>query len=81
MMRETVSLVMGIIMMLFVLYFAIPLLATEKTATSTFFNQTDTTISTSTVLGNGFYMILPLAGILAGVFLYIAYALRRDALE
>lgn len=80
-MRETVSLVMGIIMMLFVLYFAIPLLATEKTATTALFNQTDPTISTSTTLGNGFYMILPLGGILAGVFLYIAYSLRRDALE
>lgn len=76
MMRTVIAMVGGIVMMLYILYFGIPLLNYEKSATASIFNSSDTTISVSQTFGNGFYTALPLMGIIAAVFLVIAIALR-----
>jgi len=80
-MREVVSFIMGVILMLYVLYFALPMLSNEKAATASILNQTDPTIAQSLTLGAGFYAVLPFAGILVGIFLIIAFALRREQFE
>lgn len=80
-MREVVALVGGIVMAAYILFFALPLLQTEKTAMGSLLNATDPTIALSNQLGQGFYSALPLIPVLVGVILIIAYALRRDQLE
>ena len=81
MMREVVGGITGIIVTLYLLYFALPLLETERIASLQFFNQTDPTIATSLTLGSGWYTALPFIGIMVMVFLLIAYALRREPFE
>lgn len=81
MMREVVALIAGIVMAAYLLFFAIPLLTTEKSAMNAFLNTTDSTISLSQNLGQGFYSALPLIPVFVGVFLIISYALRHDPLE
>lgn len=81
MMRQIVAGITGVIMTLYLLYFAIPMLSIQYTASTSFFNQTDPTIVLSTTLGTGFYTILPLIGIFVMAFLVIAYALRREPFE
>lgn len=80
-MREVVSLIVGIVMVLYALYFAIPMLNNERAATVGFINMTDPTINNSVTLGVGFYDALPFIPIIVGIFLLISYSLRRDPLE
>lgn len=82
-MRQIVSLIIGIVMVLYMMYWMIPLLNSEHTnfANPLLINSTDPTVVTSFALGQGFYTALPLIPILAGVFLLINYALKRDAGE
>lgn len=75
-MRSIIGMIGGVIMAGYVLYYAIPMLSYEKTATASIFNATDPTISLAQTMGTGFYSALPLFGVLAAAFLIIAIALR-----
>ena len=81
MMREVVALIAGIVLAGYALFFALPMLNTEKSAMNALLNATDPTIALSQSLGQGFYNALPFIPIIVGVFLIISYALRRDPLE
>lgn len=81
MMKEIVGLVVGIPMALYSLYFFLPLLSSEHAATQSFFNQTDPVIAQANDFGQGWFLVLPLAGIFVGAFLFISIALRRSQFE
>lgn len=80
-MREVVGALTGVIITLYLLYFAIPMLSITHDSAILFFNQTDPTISTTLALGSGWYSALPLVGILVMAFLLFSYALRREPYE
>ena len=75
------GLITGIILALYMMYWMIPLLSSEHTNFNNplLINSTDPTVVTSFALGQGFYMVLPLIPILAGVFILINYSLKREA--
>lgn len=84
MMRQVVATLTGIFVVLYLMYWVIPLLSTEHTlfsANPLLVNTTDATVVTSYNLGQGFYNILPLIPILVAAFVLINYALKRDAGE
>lgn len=81
MMRQVVSMVGGIVIALYALFFIVPLLSSTKTGEASLFNQTDPTIALSNTLGTGFYSAIWFIPIIAGAFLLISFALRRDAFE
>ena len=82
-MRVVVSLITGIFMALYFMYFLYPLLATEHTNFSNplLINTTDSTVVTSYNLGQGFYTILPWIPILVGGFVLINYSLKREGYD
>lgn len=83
-MRQVVATLTGIFVVLYLMYWVIPLLNTEHTlfsANPLLVNTTDTTVVTSYNLGQGFYNILPLIPILVAAFVLINYALKRDSGE
>lgn len=82
MMRQVVSTLTGILMALYFIYFAVPMIYTEHNSLMTsplIINSTDPTVVTSFNLGSGFYTILPLIPILVGCFVIINVSLKRDA--
>lgn len=83
MMRVVVGLLTGILMALYFMYFAFPLLSSEHTAFSNplLINTTDSTVVTSYNLGQGFYTVLPWIPLLVGGFVVINYSLKRDSGE
>ena len=80
MMRLIVSLITGILMALYFMYFAFPLLSSEHTNFSNplLINSTDPTVVTSFALGNGFYQFMPLTPVFIVIFIWVSIALRRD---
>lgn len=80
-MRQVVSLIGGIVIALYALFFIVPMLSSTKTGEVSLFNSTDPTISLSQTLGTGFYSAIWFVPIIVGVFLLIAFALRRDVYE
>ena len=81
MMKQVVTLIVGIVLALYSLFFIVPMLSTTKTGESSLFNQTDPTIALSNTLGTGFYSAIWFVPVIVGVFLLISFALRRDAYE
>ena len=80
-MRQVISLIGGIILAIYSLYFIVPMLSITKTGESALFNSSDTTIALSQNLGQGMYTVIWFIPVVVGVFLIISFALRRDAFE
>lgn len=80
-MREVVSLIGGIVIALYSLFFIVPMLSATKAGEAPLFNSTDPTISLSQNLGSGIYTIIWFIPIIVGSFLLISFALRRDIYE
>lgn len=78
MMREVISLLGGIIIALYALFFIVPMLATTKTGEAPLFNSTDPTIALSNTIGQGFYDAIWFVPVIIGAFLLISFALRMD---
>lgn len=78
MMREVVSLLGGIIIALYALFFIVPMLSTTKAGEAPLFNSTDPTIALSNTIGQGFYDAIWFVPIIIGAFLLISFALRMD---
>lgn len=78
MMREVISLLGGIIIALYSLFFIVPMLSTTKAGEAPLFNSTDPTIALSNTIGQGFYDAIWFVPIVIGAFLLISFALRMD---
>lgn len=80
MMRLVVSLIVGILMSLYFMYFVYPLLSSEHTMFNNplLINTTDATVVTSYNLGQGFYTVLPFIPIIVGGFVILNFSLKRD---
>lgn len=81
MMRMVVGLITGLLMSLYFMYFAYPMMSTEHTLFNNplLINSTDPTVVTSFNLGQGFYTVLPFIPILVGGFVIFNYSLKRDS--
>ena len=77
-MREIVSVITGIFMSLYFMYFMYPLVFSTHTNFSILVNSTDPVIAQSYTLGSGFYQVIPLLPLLGGAFILISVALKRD---
>lgn len=80
MMRLVVGLITGLLMSLYFMYFAYPLMSSEHTMFNNplLINTTDSTVVTSFNLGQGFYTVLPFIPVFVGAFVIINYSLKRD---
>lgn len=80
MMRMVVSLIIGVFMALYFMFFAFPLLSSEHTMFNNplLVNTTDATVVTSYNLGQGFYTVMPFIPLLVGAFVIINYSLKRE---
>ena len=76
-MREIAATLSGIFMVLYIMYFFIPMLSSTHTTFSSLVNSSDPVIANSYNLGQGFYTVGPLVPIFVSAFIIISAALKR----
>ena len=77
-MREIAATLSGIFMVLYIMYFFIPMLSSTHTSFAPLVNSSDTVIANSYALGQGFYTAGPIIPILVAAFIIISAALKRS---
>lgn len=81
MLREIVGATVSVILVIYTLWFIVPLLKTAYNNELPMVNQTNPTMVLVLSVSNGWFTILPLLIVLVGGYLVYIYATRREGYD
>lgn len=81
MLKEIVGATVSVVLVIYSLWFIVPMLKTAYNSTVSMVNQTDPTMAMLLPVSNSWFSVLPLIIVVVGGYVIYLYATRREGVD